>query len=76
MKIIVIIPARSGSKSLPNKNILPLNGKPLIYYSISYALKSKIVDKVIVSTDSDEGGVTAILTEVEEPEGSVFDQKL
>lgn len=54
MKIIVIIPARSGSKSLPNKNILPLNGKPLVYYSVSYALKSEIVDKVIVSTDSDE----------------------
>ncbi len=54
MKVIVIIPARSGSKSLPNKNILPLKGKPLLCYSISYGLESDIVDKVIVSTDSEE----------------------
>lgn len=54
MKVIVIIPARSGSKSLPKKNILPLNGKPLLTYSISYGLKSSQVDKVVVSTDSEE----------------------
>jgi N-acylneuraminate cytidylyltransferase len=54
MKVIVIIPARSGSKSLPKKNILPLNGKPLLSYSISYGLKSSKVDKVVVSTDSEE----------------------
>lgn len=53
-KIIVIIPARSGSKSLVKKNILPLNGKPLLCYSVSYGLKCKLVDKVIVSTDSKE----------------------
>lgn len=52
LKVAVIIPARSGSKSLPKKNILPLNGKPLLCYSISYGLASKIVDKVVVSTDS------------------------
>ena len=54
MKVVVIIPARSGSKSLPNKNILPLKGKPLLYYSVSYALKSDLVNRVIVSTDSEE----------------------
>ena len=54
MKVVVIIPARSGSKSLPKKNILPLNGKPLLCYSVSYALKSDLVNKVIVSTDSEE----------------------
>ena len=54
MKVVVIIPARSGSKSLPKKNILPLNGKPLLCYSVSYALKSNLVNKVIVSTDSEE----------------------
>jgi CMP-N,N'-diacetyllegionaminic acid synthase len=53
-KIIVIIPARGGSKSLPNKNILPLNGKPLLCYSVTYALDCKSVDKVVVSTDSQD----------------------
>ena len=52
-RIVVIIPARSGSKSLINKNILPLHGKPLLCYSVSYALSSKCVDKVVVSTDSE-----------------------
>jgi N-acylneuraminate cytidylyltransferase len=54
MKVIVIIPARSGSKSLPNKNILPLNGKPMLCHSVSYALRSKVVNKVVVSTDSND----------------------
>jgi len=54
MKVIVIIPARSGSKSLPNKNILPLNGIPLLCYSVSYALKCNLVSRVVVSTDSEE----------------------
>ena len=49
---LAIIPARGGSKRLPNKNILPLNGKPLISYSIKAALSSKYIDKVIVSSDS------------------------
>lgn len=50
--ILAIIPARSGSKGIKNKNIKKLKGKPLIYYSINYAKKSNLVDKVIVSTDS------------------------
>ena len=53
-KIYTIIPARGGSKSLPRKNILPLNGKPLISYTIEYSLKSRIVDRTIVSTDDEE----------------------
>ena len=52
MKVVVIIPARSGSKSLPSKNILLLNGKPMLSYSVSYGLRSDVVDKVLVSTDS------------------------
>ena len=52
MKVIVIIPARCGSKSLPNKNILLFNGKPMLCHSVSYALKCNVVDKVVVSTDS------------------------
>lgn len=52
MKRIAIIPARSGSKGLPNKNIKELNGKPLIAYSIECAIESNLFDKVFVSTDS------------------------
>ena len=51
-KIIALIPARSGSERLKDKNIKNINGKPLLYYSIKSALKSKIFDEVVVSTDS------------------------
>ena len=53
-KILAIVPARGGSKRLPRKNILELNGKPLIAWSIKAGLESKYVDKVIVSTDDEE----------------------
>tara|TARA_B110000263_G_C15205078_1_gene462499 strand:+ start:220 stop:909 length:690 start_codon:yes stop_codon:yes gene_type:complete len=53
-KILAVIPARSGSKRLFNKNIKDLNGKPLIVWTIQAALKSAYIDKVIVSTDSEE----------------------
>lgn len=52
MKKIAIIPARSGSKGLPNKNILMLGNKPLMAHTIEVALKSKMFERVIVSTDS------------------------
>ena len=52
MKKIAIIPARSSSKGLPNKNILMLGNKPLIAYTIEAALKSKEFERIIVSTDS------------------------
>ncbi len=51
MEILSIIPARGGSKGLPGKNIRPLNGKPLIAYTIEEALKSKSINRIIVSTD-------------------------
>lgn len=51
-KNVAIIPARSGSKGIPNKNIININGRPLIDYTIKKALKSKYVDRIIVSTDS------------------------
>jgi CMP-N,N'-diacetyllegionaminic acid synthase len=54
LKILAIIPARGGSKGLPGKNIRILNGKPLIAYSIEEAKKSKYIDRVILSTDSQE----------------------
>lgn len=52
LKKIAIIPARSGSKGLPNKNILMLLDKPLIAYTIEAAIKSRCFEEVIVSTDS------------------------
>jgi CMP-N,N'-diacetyllegionaminic acid synthase len=52
-KILCIIPARSGSKGIPGKNTKPLCGKPLIAYSIEQALKTKFIDRTIVSTDDE-----------------------
>ena len=49
-----IIPARGGSKSIYKKNITSLGGKPLIYYTIEAAIKSKKINKIIVSTDDTE----------------------
>jgi CMP-N,N'-diacetyllegionaminic acid synthase len=51
--ICAIIPARSGSKGVVDKNIRLLNGKPLIAYSILAALKSDSINRVVVSTDSE-----------------------
>jgi len=52
MKYVGLIPARSGSKGIPDKNICLLCGKPLIAYTIEAALSSNFLDRVIVSTDS------------------------
>ena len=51
--IIGLIPARGGSKGVPNKNIKTICGKPLIVWTIEKAKRSRLLDKVIVSTDSD-----------------------
>jgi pseudaminic acid cytidylyltransferase len=51
---ICVIPARGGSKRIPNKNIKNFFGKPLLSYSIEVAKRSKLFDKIIVSTDSQE----------------------
>lgn len=53
MKNIAIIPARSGSKGLKDKNIKELNGKPLLAYSINAAISSGLFEEVMVSTDSE-----------------------
>lgn len=53
-KFLAIIPARGGSKRLPRKNVLDLCGKPLIAYTVEAALKSKYIDKVVVSSDDEE----------------------
>ena len=64
MKFLAIIPARGGSKGVPNKNIKLLKGNPLITYTIESALNSKI-EKVIVSTDSENIAGVAIKYGVE-----------
>lgn len=53
-KLLAIIPARGGSKRIPRKNIKDFLGKPIIAYSIETALKSKLFDEVMVSTDDEE----------------------
>lgn len=60
MKNLAIIPARSGSKGLPDKNIKLLNGKPLLAYTIEAALASNQFDEVMVSTDSEKYAMIAI----------------
>jgi len=52
--ILGIIPARAGSKSIPGKNIFPLNGRPLISYTIEAGISSELITDLIVSTDSAE----------------------
>lgn len=51
-KILAVIPARGGSKGVPNKNIKELLGKPLIAYTIEQARNSQYIDRTVVSTDS------------------------
>jgi len=53
MRNLAIIPARSGSKGLPDKNIKELNGKPLMAYTIESAKESHIFERIMVSTDSE-----------------------
>ncbi|QWD28808.1 acylneuraminate cytidylyltransferase family protein [Polynucleobacter paneuropaeus] len=66
-KVIALIPARAGSKGVPNKNIRNLGGYPLIAWSIMAAKKSKLIDRVIVSTDSQEYAKLAIKFGAEVP---------
>lgn len=68
MQVMAIIPARGGSKRLPNKNILPINGAPLINWTIEAAKKSKYIDKVVVSTDSLEIANISRQSSVQVPE--------
>lgn len=59
MKILAVIPARAGSKGIPNKNIRIVGGHPLIYYSIKNAIDSDMITETIVSTDSPEVRIIA-----------------
>jgi len=53
-KVLALIPARGGSRRLPGKNLLKLCGEPITVWSIKAAQQSKYVDRIVVSTDSDE----------------------
>jgi len=66
-KLLAIIPARGGSKRLPNKNILDLAGKPLIVWTIDAAKQSKYIDRIVVSTDSSRIAETALKAGAEVP---------
>lgn len=59
MKILAVIPARGGSKGIPNKNIRLLGDHPLIYYAINNAMNSKYITDIVVTTDSEEVGIIA-----------------
>lgn len=59
MNILAVIPARAGSKGIPNKNIRIIGGHPLVYYSIKNALDSRMITDVVVSTDSPEVRIIA-----------------
>jgi CMP-N-acetylneuraminic acid synthetase len=54
LRVVCVIPARSGSKGVPGKNVRMLGGKPLIAHSVEHALQSRYVDRVIVSTDGED----------------------
>ena len=60
MRVVAVIPARGGSKQVPRKNLLPVGGVPLIARAISAALAVPQIDRVLVSTDSDEIGALAL----------------
>ena len=53
-KILCTICMRGGSKGVKNKNIKIINGKPLLYYTLNQAVKSKIFDKIVISSDSEK----------------------
>ena len=60
MKVLSIIPARGGSKGIKLKNLVILNGKPLLYYTVTASLNSKIINKTVVSTDNKTIAKTAV----------------
>ncbi|XZG70801.1 acylneuraminate cytidylyltransferase family protein [Chitinibacteraceae bacterium HSL-7] len=64
---LALIPARAGSKRLPNKNLLPVAGRPLIAWTIAAALDSGCFERVVVSTDSAELAEVALAAGAEVP---------
>ena len=54
MKVLAVVPARGGSRGVPRKNVRELAGKPLVAYTIEAALRSRSINRVVLSTDDDE----------------------
>ena len=67
MQIIGLIPARSGSKGIKNKNLVNFKGKPLIFHTINQSRKSKLITRTIVSTDSQKYAEVALSFGAEVP---------
>ena len=63
--VLAITLVRGGSKSIPKKNIAPINGKPLLEYTIDEVKKSKYIDKYIIATDDDEISLIAYGNDIE-----------
>lgn len=63
MKTLAIVPARGNSKSVPRKNLANVCGKPLIWYTLDCALRSRLLDRIIVSTEDD--GIAAVAESME-----------
>ena len=53
-KILCVIPARKGSQGIKDKNMKRLNGKPLLQWTIESALKSRLISKIVLSSDSEK----------------------
>ena len=67
MKILALIPAREGSKGIPNKNIKLLGGNPLIAHAAKFAKQTSNISRIIISTDSEEIAQVARLNHMEVP---------
>jgi CMP-N-acetylneuraminic acid synthetase len=66
-RVVAVVPARGGSKSLPRKNVASLGGHPLLAWSIAAAQESRLIERVIVSTDDEEIREAAIRYGAEAP---------
>src|SRR6266850_1324840 len=67
MRFLGLIGARGGSKGIPRKNLIDFGGKPLIYHTLSEAVKSKLLDRVVLTTDDQEIAEFAAALGVEVP---------
>jgi len=59
LKVLGLIPARRGSRGLPNKNVLPLLGRPVVWYTVQHAKAARLLDRLVVSTNSPEVAAVA-----------------
>jgi CMP-N-acetylneuraminic acid synthetase len=67
VSVLAIVPARSGSKSVPDKNVVSFRGKPLLVHSIEHGLAARNVDRVVVSTDSPRYRAIAVAAGADAP---------